>query len=55
MINVRRLIEKRIPATRCEACHKKIEPDEASEVEYVKTKRGTQLFIHKKCIEKVWR
>lgn len=55
MINVRRLIENRIPAPCCEACHEKIKPEEAPEVEYVKTKRGTQLFIHKKCVEKVWR
>lgn len=40
----------------CEGCEEEIYSDQdLSDVEYVKTKRGTDLFIHKECVEKVWR
>lgn len=40
----------------CPGCNKEIrEEDDFSEIEYVKTKRGTQLFIHGACIDKVWK
>lgn len=40
----------------CPGCNKEIrEEDDFSEIEYVKTKRGTQLFIHRACIDKVWK
>ena len=29
--------------------------DDFAEVEYIRTKRGTNLFVHKKCVQKVWR
>jgi hypothetical protein len=25
------------------------------DVEYIKTKRGTEVFLHRGCFEKVWR
>lgn len=29
--------------------------DELADVEYIKTKRGTEVFLHRGCFEKVWR
>lgn len=41
---------------KCEGCGKYICSDEdLSDVEYVKTKRGTDLFFHTGCMNKVWK
>lgn len=40
----------------CPGCGKEIqEKDDFSEIGYVKTKRGTHIFLHKSCLDKVWR
>lgn len=40
----------------CQGCGKKIPSDGIlDDVEYVKTKRGTELFFHTGCMKKVWR
>ena len=40
---------------RCEGCKEWIESsDPMEEVDYVKTKRGTDIFFHKRCRDKVW-
>lgn len=40
----------------CQGCGKEIRSDaDLSEVEYVKTKRGTELFFHRGCAGCVWR
>ena len=40
----------------CPGCGKEIAEDEdLSKVEYVRTKRATDVFFHTACIEKVWR
>lgn len=40
----------------CPGCKEIISEDEDMEkVEYVKTKRGTDVFFHTGCFEKVWR
>lgn len=39
----------------CEGCRKEIRSDgDLSDVEYVKTKRGTELFFHRSCMCRVW-
>ena len=38
----------------CEGCGEKIREQDALGVEYVKTKRKTEMFIHKACVCKVW-
>lgn len=45
---------------RCQGCGKEIFSDDALldarlGVEYVKTKRGTELFLHHGCMDKVWK
>ena len=36
----------------CPVCSKKIAEDDLDKVEYIKTKRGTVIFVHKECIKK---
>lgn len=39
----------------CQGCGKYIQSDDSLEkVEYVKTRRGTEMFLHTGCLEKVW-
>lgn len=39
----------------CEGCHEMIQSDgDLSDVEYVKTKRGSVLFFHGQCLWKIW-
>ena len=41
---------------RCQGCGKEILSDEdMSKVEYVRTKRRTDVFFHRECMDKVWR
>lgn len=41
---------------RCQGCGKEIRSnDDLAGVEYVKTKRGTDLFFHTDCMNKVWK
>lgn len=37
---------------KCPVCGKEIKEDALDDVEYVKTKRGTEIFIHTKCVGK---
>lgn len=40
---------------KCQGCGKEIISDEdLSGIEYVKTKRGTELFLHHGCMDRVW-
>lgn len=40
----------------CPGCKEYIrESDELADIEYIKTKRGTEVFLHRGCFEKVWR
>lgn len=40
----------------CPGCGKAIRPDDdMSKVEYVRTKRKTDVFFHTECMDKVWR
>lgn len=36
----------------CPVCHKTIHSYDLDNVEYVKTKRGTEVFIHTDCVKK---
>lgn len=36
----------------CPVCGKAIYTSDLDDVEYVRTKRGTEIFIHAKCVEK---
>lgn len=41
---------------RCQGCGEEIFSDsDLSEIEYVKTKRGTELFLHHGCRDRVWK
>lgn len=45
-----------IRKVRCQGCRKDIcSDDDLKSVEYVKTRRGTELFFHKSCADKVWK
>lgn len=45
-----------IRCVQCQGCGGEIFPDQDLKgVEYVKTKRGTDLFFHAECAEKVWK
>lgn len=35
----------------CPVCNKKLYLTDATELEYVKTKRGTEIFIHTNCVK----
>ena len=37
---------------KCPVCHKEIKEEDLKNVEYVKTKRQTEIFIHTKCVPK---
>lgn len=37
---------------KCPVCGKEIKPENLDGVEYVKTKRGSEIFIHTKCVKK---
>lgn len=37
---------------KCPVCGKEIKEDGLNNVEYVKTKRGSEIFIHTKCVSK---
>ena len=36
----------------CPVCNKKCTTQDINELEYVKTKRGTEIFIHTECVKK---
>lgn len=41
---------------KCQGCGKDIlSSDSLQDVEYVRTKRGTDLFFHAGCMDKVWK
>ena len=35
----------------CPVCHEFIHPSDHKEAEYIKTSRGTEIFIHTKCVK----
>ena len=37
---------------KCPVCGKEIKPEKLDGVEYVKTKRASEIFIHTKCVKK---
>lgn len=36
----------------CPVCHKTIYTHDLDNIEYIKTKRGTEIFIHTNCVKK---
>lgn len=34
----------------CPICKKKVTPADYADLEYIRTKRGTDIFIHTKCV-----
>ncbi len=48
--------KRKVGKVKCEGCGKEIRSDGILEdVEYIKTKRGTELFIHRDCVGEVWK
>lgn len=46
---------RQIQKVNCQGCGKEIRStDDLGEVEYVKTKRGSEFFFHVACRDKVW-
>lgn len=46
---------RQIRKVNCQGCGKEIRStDDLSDVEYVKTKRGSEFFFHTVCRDKVW-
>lgn len=40
----------------CQGCGEKLDPDVSTEgIEYIKTKRGSEIFFHTDCMDKVWK
>jgi hypothetical protein len=37
---------------KCPVCGKEIKPENLDGVEYVKTKRASEIFVHTKCVKK---
>ena len=53
---VKRIFSRQTAAVVCPGCGEEIkETDDFSKIGYVKTKRGTHIFLHKNCLDKVWR
>lgn len=58
LINVKSMIKgykkrhERYPV--CEGCRNEICEADTDDVEYIKTKRGDELFIHKGCVKSIW-
>lgn len=51
----KRVLHKHRCAVTCPGCGETIsEDDDMSEVEYVRTKRATDVFFHTRCMNKVW-
>ena len=45
-----------IGLVKCQGCGTEIRSDEdLSEVGYVKTKRGSDLFFHRRCRDQIWK
>ncbi len=52
----RKHLEKHKSPVICPGCGKTIYPDDDLRcVEYVRTKRRTDVFFHRECMDKVWR
>ena len=52
----KKIISRHLSPVICPGCRKEITEDEdLSKVEYVGTKRATDVFFHTTCMEKVWR
>lgn len=62
MINIKSMITRygelksdgKTKYVRCQGCGEEITKADAADVEFVNTKRGSHLFIHKSCLENVW-
>ena len=46
-------LEKMINKPLCPVCDKPCYASDADGLEYIKTKRGTKIFIHTKCVKKM--
>ena len=45
-----------IPLVSCPGCNEAIrEDDDLETIEYIKTRRGTEIFLHRGCVGKVWK
>lgn len=52
---IKRILRAHRSPVNCPGCGKEIkESDDMDGVEYVRTKRKTDVFFHTKCIGKVW-
>ena len=52
----KKIISRHLSPVICPGYRKEITEDEdLSKVEYVRTKRATDVFFHTACMEKVWR
>lgn len=53
---IEKWVENHKTSVICLGCNEVIREDEDLEgVEYVKTKRKTEIFFHRECYRKVWR
>lgn len=51
----KKVLRRNGSAVICPGCGNKIsESEDLSKVEYVRTKRKTDVFFHTACVEKVW-
>lgn len=52
---IEKMVEKHKAPVICPGCDEAIrEDDDLETIEYIKTKRGTEIFLHRGCLEKVW-
>lgn len=51
----RKALQKHFSEVRCPGCGRPIDgSDDMSKIEYVRTKRATDVFFHTECFGKVW-
>lgn len=49
--SLNKLYKKAEPPS-CPVCNEMCYPSDVDDLEYIKTKRGTEIFIHTKCVNK---
>lgn len=51
----KKVLGKHLGTVTCPGCGKEIKKDDdLTNVEYVRTKRATDVFFHTECFEKIW-
>lgn len=53
---IEKWVKKHKALVSCPGCNEAIrEDDDLETIEYIKTRRGTEIFLHRGCVGKVWK